>query len=240
MSSLLSLPLELRYRLYGYIAVPDTEPFSSYLGLYLSCRQICVEMSIECRRLFSARLLSIQKSVRTGSFEIPPTYQAQQHIRIKLNHPFSSYSSCADLVPLSSLHLATLTLALVPEPSIAARTTHLLYWVMTRILRQEMNACRVIVEMPTVNKRQAIDWWDRMSVVPLQNYRFRWVVMPGRSVRALWELAGYDKGPCDRVNVVCALQGLNHVSVADAKMPAVRYRMTGVLWEPGSSISYGS
>jgi hypothetical protein len=43
----LRLPGELRNQIYGYIAIPNSAPLSSYKGLYLSCRQVKNEMDYE-------------------------------------------------------------------------------------------------------------------------------------------------------------------------------------------------
>jgi hypothetical protein len=44
--SFLSLPAELRFQIYGIIAIP-TIPFSAYHGMYLSCRQVKSELDEE-------------------------------------------------------------------------------------------------------------------------------------------------------------------------------------------------
>ena len=42
--SFLHLPTELRFHIYSYISIPDAAPFSAYRGLFLSCKQIALEL----------------------------------------------------------------------------------------------------------------------------------------------------------------------------------------------------
>jgi hypothetical protein len=52
----LRLPTELRLAIYTVMAIPDTAPFSAYHGLYMSCRQIKLEMDDQCAKVLGAHL----------------------------------------------------------------------------------------------------------------------------------------------------------------------------------------
>ncbi|PVH99290.1 hypothetical protein DM02DRAFT_629515 [Periconia macrospinosa] len=52
----LSLPAEIRLKIYPLCANPLDRPFSEYKGLYLSCRQIYWEMDVECTKIWKTHL----------------------------------------------------------------------------------------------------------------------------------------------------------------------------------------
>jgi hypothetical protein len=115
MSSFLDLPAELRYQIYGYIAIPDTAPLSSYAGLYLSCRQIRLEMDSECIKVFRAYLTTLQDQLEETHVDLPESFAEMQHVRLNVktliwNPQFDN------LETFLSLHLASLSITyLVPE-----------------------------------------------------------------------------------------------------------------------------
>ena len=82
MRAFLDLPAELRLQIYGYIAVPYTRPFSSYIGLYLSYSQVQAEMNDECGSVLLAHLLDIQSQLLASRIDIPATFLEMQHIRL--------------------------------------------------------------------------------------------------------------------------------------------------------------
>lgn len=76
--SFFSLPPELRYQIYGYMAIPYTEPFSVYHGLYLSCHQIKDEMDAECGPILDLHLRSICSAVGVD-LDLPVSLLEKQH-----------------------------------------------------------------------------------------------------------------------------------------------------------------
>ncbi|KAI4668974.1 uncharacterized protein J4E79_001016 [Alternaria viburni] len=112
MSSFLDLPAELRNQVYGYIAIPHIAPLSSYIGLYLSCRQIRSEMDSECAKIFRAYLKTFQDQHQDAHLDIPETFAQMQHVRL---HVIPTKSSNPDrqldtVTAIFSLHLASLSI----------------------------------------------------------------------------------------------------------------------------------
>lgn len=207
MASFLDLPLELRDLTYAYLAIPDCAPFSTYLGLYLSCHQIKFEMDSECGYIFHEHLRSLRSPMTTADFKIPTTLMAQQHIRLEMNLAFSVWDQSDQFLPLLNLHLATLTIVISPGDWFEDRTTRILCWIMILVIREGIHVRRIVVDMPASDKEHADVWWNVTSVipttvptltmgnitVPVGKYKVRWVFIRGRSVnsvKAVWELPG--------------------------------------------------
>ena len=112
MSSFLDLPAELRNQVYGYIAIPHTVPLSSYIGLYLSCRQIRTEMDSECAKVFRQYLGTFQYQLQDAHLDMPETFAEMQHVRLHVTPITASnlvrwFDESTALFPL---HLASLSI----------------------------------------------------------------------------------------------------------------------------------
>jgi len=112
MSSFLDLPAELRNQVYRYIAIPHTAPLTSYIGLYLSCRQIRSEMDSECAKIFRNYLGTFQDQLQDAHLDIPETFTQMQHIRL---HVLPTSDSNLDrrfdkATAIFLLHLASLSI----------------------------------------------------------------------------------------------------------------------------------
>ncbi|KAH4906326.1 hypothetical protein HBH70_108280 [Parastagonospora nodorum] len=89
MTSFLDLPLELRYQVYFYIAIPRYTYFSTYHGLYLSCHQVRNEMNQECGSILQKHLDLIGDSLPVGTIKFDPSVYAKQRVQMSLDFLFT-------------------------------------------------------------------------------------------------------------------------------------------------------
>ncbi|KAJ4377573.1 hypothetical protein N0V83_000398 [Neocucurbitaria cava] len=119
----LDLPIELRFEVYGYIAIPHSAPLSAYRGLYQSCQQIKAEMDSECVKVFKAHLLEIAAGLPGIHMEFPTTFGTMQrlHLIVREIEYFNGRTRYIDKTPpefctpqfrsLLSLHLLSITIS---------------------------------------------------------------------------------------------------------------------------------
>jgi hypothetical protein len=215
--SFLKLPTELRLKIYSYMAIPNEVPFSQYHGLYLSCHQIQAEMDRECGAILSAHLSSIRGQLTWAKFNVPDTFLEMQHIRLAINVANSQPYMCSNpqLNKLLQLRLTTLT--------IASKLLGIV-WCRDRIFNGEVYARHLSCTMPAMDEREAIERVTSAALFNLNGFMFRWAVLPGQPVMAVWDLGngiqrggesllGYgevklaSRAPDDKV--IRALQGLD-------------------------------
>jgi hypothetical protein len=228
MTSFLDLAIELRYYVYGYMAmeIPISVPFTSYHGLYLSCHQIKSEIDSECPPIMHAHITALQDSIQSAYLTIPSSFLTRQHLHVchirQLDSPDILFPNFGynHLLPLCKLHLATLAMASVHDVD-GSRTIALLYWVIARILRQELNVRRIVVHMPIVGKSRADDFRHTVARPSTGKYVFRWVLTP-EGVEAVWQVEG--SGGCGKQDerVMRVLQGALTGS-GDVGMPPGTY-----------------
>jgi hypothetical protein len=164
MSSFLDLPAELRYQIYGYIAIPDTAPLSSYAGLYLSCRQIRLEMESECIKVFRAYLATLQNQLEETHVDLPESFAEMQRLRLNVKtFVFDPRTPrLHNLKAFLSLHLASLSITyLVPEnPLTWYEKMHHVVWsvftVVVQLLREVVNSRQIRAEYPYVTDEDAL------------------------------------------------------------------------------------
>ncbi|KAH5600636.1 hypothetical protein HBI26_081940 [Parastagonospora nodorum] len=215
MTSFLDLAIELRYYVYEYMAmeIPISVPFTAYLGLYLSCHQIKSEIDSECPPIMHAHITALQDSIQSAYLTIPSSFLTRQHLHVchirQLDSPDILFPSFGynHLLPLCKLHLATLAMVSARDVD-GSRTIALLYWVISRILREEVNVRRIVVHMPIVGKSRADD--------------FRHTVLTPEGVEAVWQVEG--SGGCGKQDerVMRVLQGALTGS-GDVGMPPGTY-----------------
>ncbi|KAF2743544.1 hypothetical protein M011DRAFT_480686 [Sporormia fimetaria CBS 119925] len=90
----LSLPGELRIKIYEIIAVPTTTPHSAYHGLYLSCKQIWSEMEYHIPKILAKYLQELARTMPvqgvTGfSITHSPIYSSLSRVMIQM--PLESF-----------------------------------------------------------------------------------------------------------------------------------------------------
>jgi hypothetical protein len=111
--SFLSLPAELRFQIYGIIAIPTT-PFSAYRGMYLSCRQVKSELDEEGTKAVKAYVADI--AAITPGIEIKIT-SGIPSVRLSLRLDATAYRAepvvICDRVfsRIFGLHLSSLTIS---------------------------------------------------------------------------------------------------------------------------------
>jgi hypothetical protein len=120
----LDLPLELRRKIYTYIAPSAfllSVPHAHYIGLLYSCKQIQEEMASESLRQAPAILTDIQGDELTHLFKFRPLhpldFASLTHLTLSiprwiLFEPSQLFSLFASLVPVLALHLNSLTMGL--------------------------------------------------------------------------------------------------------------------------------
>lgn len=76
MTSFLDLAIKLRCYVYGDMAteIPVSAPFTSYLGIYLSCHQIKSEIDSECLPIMHAHIIALQASIETAYLTIQGSF----------------------------------------------------------------------------------------------------------------------------------------------------------------------
>jgi hypothetical protein len=114
--SFFDLPTELRFQIYGLIAIPVTAPFSDFSGLYLSCHQIKAELDDESPRVLAAYLARIASGTPGATVSVTST-GVRQHVRLTVNlSEFGSIRRTPDaLASVLDLHFTTLTIGTAPR-----------------------------------------------------------------------------------------------------------------------------
>lgn len=109
------------------------------------------------------------------------------------------------LLPLCKLHPATLNIVSAHDFN-GSRTISLLYWVIARILREEVNVRRIVVRMPIVGRTKADDFHHTIAHPPTRKCLFR-RVLTTESVEAVWQVEGSSGCRKQDARVMRVLQG---------------------------------
>ncbi|KAI4685701.1 hypothetical protein J4E81_008853 [Alternaria sp. BMP 2799] len=203
MPSFLDLPAELRNQVYGYIAIPHTAPLSSYIGLYLSCRQIRSEMDSECAKIFRAYLKTFQDQHQDAHLVIPESFVEIQHVRL---HVLPTSNSNLDrrfdkVTDIFLLHLASLSIiyGFAEDLPLSNKLDHYVLWladVITEHLKTRVvNSQRVRTVSFWASEESAQDfvfYYPDYEFVTA-NWTFLWDVELDGTLRGVWKKAD-DKG----------------------------------------------
>ncbi|KAI4635186.1 uncharacterized protein J4E88_004740 [Alternaria novae-zelandiae] len=199
MSSFLDLPAELRNQVYGYIAIPHTAPLSSYIGLYLSSRQIRSEMDSECAKIFRAYLKTFQDRHQDAHLVIPESFAEMQHVRL---HVLPTSNSNLDrrldkVTAIFLLHLASLSIIYsFPEDlQLWHEEDHGVLWLADDIWDQlktrVVNSQRVRTVSFWASEEDAkgfVDYYPHDEFV-LANWTFLWDVGLDGTLHGVWKKA---------------------------------------------------
>jgi len=199
MSSFLDLPAELRNQVYGYIAIPHTAPLTSYIGLYLSCRQIRSEMDSECAKIFRAYLKTFQDQLQVAYLDIPETFAQMQHVHL---HVLQTSDSNLDrrinkLTAIFPLHLASLSIiyGFAEDLPLSHKLDHYVLWladVITEHLKTRVvNSQRVRTVSFWASEEDAEDfvfYYPDYEFVTA-NWTFLWDVGLDGTLHGVWKKA---------------------------------------------------
>lgn len=149
MTSFLDLPLELRYQVYSYTAIPRSTYFSTYHGLYLSCHQARNEMNLECGTILKKHLNHLGLSLPVGTIKFHPSVFAKQHVQISINSLFTGTkfkTPNPGFLQVCELHLAQLEFKLLPDDFLLVNTMAVISFLGSMVRRKVVNAGRITLE----------------------------------------------------------------------------------------------
>ncbi|KAF2826814.1 hypothetical protein CC86DRAFT_20899 [Ophiobolus disseminans] len=172
----LALPAELRDEVYKHAISLKSEPFASYEGLLLSCRQVKNEMEQEGTRLMHSHLAHLEQHIpqehglhsKTAS-----TFRDLRHLRLSLSKSLDKRhdpkpDTMQYLQPILDLYLESLTLS-YHEADGKHFSINNIHWLACNILGNAMcpggtlNTQRLIFDLPAMTKHQAQCWlsWQK-------------------------------------------------------------------------------
>jgi len=125
MSSFLDLPLELRYQVYSYTAIPTSTYFFTFHGLYLSCHQVRNEMGPECGSILQKHLDHLEHSLPVGTIKFDPSAFGKQHVQMSLSSLFTGEKfnkPNPGFMQVCQMHLAHIQLELPPQDFLFVNT----------------------------------------------------------------------------------------------------------------------
>jgi hypothetical protein len=83
--SFLDLPAELRFHIYALVAIPTAAPFSTYCGLYLSCKQVKNELDSEGHRVLQAHMVELSALKLGIQVSTTTAFRSPQHLHVFLD-----------------------------------------------------------------------------------------------------------------------------------------------------------
>jgi hypothetical protein len=149
MTSFLDLPLELRYQVYFYIAIPRYTYFSTYHGLYLSCHQVRNEMNQECGSILQKHLDLVGHSLPVGTIKFDPSVYAKQHLQMSLDFLFTSAklnTPNPGFLQVCELYFALIEVKLLLEDSSLDNTLRVISSIGSLVRRKVVNASCISFE----------------------------------------------------------------------------------------------
>ena len=195
--SFLSLPTELRFEIYGYIAVPYEAPLSTYAGLYLSCRQVKDELDSEGTKLLEAHLSETIADVEGLRLDFPVTgtLSTMQHVHLVVCDRVCSVRF-HHLSSLFSLHLSSITISYLRQNGSpvwgTGKTTDLMYelqWWTPHVVNNPPCTRQIVIELPMLNRDKVETWLEYEEHYNILHYGwgFRWRAKSGGGVEGVWE-----------------------------------------------------
>jgi hypothetical protein len=209
------------------MAVPDTTPFTSYIGLYLSCHQVKVEMDSECGKVLRGHLTDLEGQLFGVRLNIPDGFLAMQNVRPLLDPKHSQFffpTNVDAFRPLCKPQSASTTFVFnytisSAVPALTAFKT--MYWLVACIKHKDSEGAlpgRIQFEVWDINREIARklvllaedvkEWhWEALT-----DWRFRWVIKSG-IVQGVWEKKpiGKNSEEIDAEEVIQALQLMSSV-----------------------------
>jgi hypothetical protein len=183
------------------MAIPDRTPFTSYIGLYLSCHQIKAEMDSECGKIFRAHLSDLQSQLSGARIDIPTGFPNMQHIRVLLDREKYALLYSADIhdfMPLCNLQSASITFVSDNTRVITAATFRALRTIYGLVASMEPGNPESVLpvwvqlEMWGGNRQTAAQLISLAVELgekyrdQLGDWRFHWA-MKGGVVQGIWE-----------------------------------------------------
>lgn len=180
-----SLPAELRFQVYHYIAVPNVTQFYEYRGLYLSCKRIKAEIDQEGTKAINSCVAALNADMHDVHITIASGLPSL-HLRLTLDASVHRHTYERDYEGLFhqvlNLHIAALTI----HTDLAAPRRQRMYEQIVLLEKiflhnnHNINAHQITLDFGHLQTNELAGWpnfhgWD-MRLEALSGWKRKWLI----------------------------------------------------------------